>query len=58
MFKKALIVGIDDYGANSLKGCCNDANCISEMLGKTLMKIILLILALSVLQFHAVLEDP
>ena len=36
MFKKALIVGIDDYGANSLNGCCNDANCISEMLEKKL----------------------
>ena len=34
MFKKALIVGIDDYGDKSLRGCCNDANCISEMLKK------------------------
>ncbi len=30
--RKALIVGIDDYGANSLKGCVNDANAMEEVL--------------------------
>lgn len=30
--RKALIVGIDDYGQNSLKGCVNDANAMEEVL--------------------------
>lgn len=34
MLKKALVVGIDDYGANSLSGCCNDAKSISDILEK------------------------
>lgn len=32
MFKKALVVGIDDYGDNSLKGCCNDAESMRDIL--------------------------
>lgn len=32
MVRKALVVGIDDYGPNSLSGCCNDANSISDIL--------------------------
>ena len=32
MFKKALVVGIDDYGSISLNGCCNDANSICNIL--------------------------
>ncbi len=34
MFKKALVVGIDNYDANSLNGCCNDACAISGLLRK------------------------
>ena len=31
--KKALVIGIDDYGGNAdLRGCCNDAEIISEIL--------------------------
>lgn len=34
MFRKALVVGIDDYGDNSLKGCCNDAESMHDILRK------------------------
>ncbi len=30
--KKALIVGIDDYGQNPLRGCCSDAKLVYELL--------------------------
>lgn len=32
--RKALVVGIDDYGANSLAGCCNDSNSVKELLSR------------------------